>query len=1332
MSDPLHKQAQPSLTAKNHAVETVIKTTNTQLEIWTDCMIGGSDASKAYNLSYTLTFKGDFIFQAFELALKTLVQRHESLRATFSSDGIYMNIAKELKIVSSEINISSLATADKDKAIKNQIEEEVNTLFDLEKGPLFSVKLIKVNALETVVIITHHHIIGDGLSINIILEDLSILYSASVNNVAPKLKNPERFSNYATTVDDLVENEQLKLTEEYWLNNYKESVPVVDLPIDTQRPDLRTYKSNRFDYPIDIKLINGLNQLRKSADCSLVTAMIIAYEIFIYKITGQNDIVIGFPVSGNARYDMKHLLGNCSNLLPIRTKIDPSQTFTDYLKQRSAAILKSKLHHQISFGYLLNKLAIARDPSRVPLVPVTLTVDLNRDVESDYSFQGLTYQFDINPRAYSAFELYVHACMSKNVPTFQCSYNSSLFNEETIKKMMIGFEDTIRTIITEQNNTIAEIVKEDYAAAYTTLNDTDTPYPNLSLAAVLSNRAELNPTNIALEYQNQSITYAELHTKVNQFAHYLAAQGVQPGDYIAVSYPRSPELVYAIMAIIQCGAAYLPLDHEYPTLRVQYMMEDSEAKYLLTSKKLALALPKSANTILIDDAMSSLSQYPATKLALDVDPENVLYLLYTSGSTGKPKGAKITNKNVVNLLYSLENEPGIKETDRVPFISTISFDIASFELFFPLFKGAVLVLPDHETSSDGRLFYEMLEKERISLIVATPTTYQMLLDSGWSKKLPIKIWCCGEPLPAKLASELIKRSEELWTLYGPTEVTIFSSCKHIKDEETIISVGPPINNMQYYIVDEQLNLLPPNTVGEIAIGGDGVGKGYLGKPELTAAKYLPNKFSDKKDAIMYLSGDIGKLLTSNEVMCLGRIDHQVKVRGHRIEIGEIEHVLTSIKGIKSAIVLAKNDILIAFVVADYEYASEIEEIRQWRDHLASQLPAFMVPHVFNVLDKMPRTLNDKVDRTTLLKYEGKSDSENNYTAPRTEEEKLVATIWQCILKKDKVDIFSNFFEMGGHSIMAVNVMVAIEKQTGKRIPLSALFQHSTVEKLSKLLTIDKEIKNDFLVPLKPNGTKTPLFIVHGSGLNILNFAHVINHFDEDQPVYGFQGIGPNGYDNWFQSVEEMAAKYIEYVVEINPTGPYALSGFSFGGIVAFEMARQLESQGKEVSLIAVLDTYVDAAYYCRTPGQKKLRRIYDRNYRRADYFCQMLTSWKSFKTRINSKTTYIQKKYFGPKTGLPEHEAHAMELFIEADQMVDKIVDRYHLLPQQFEVELFRAADDKGYKLDASHLGWKKAALKGVNIHNISGDHDCIVDPPNDKTLARMLQGLLDKKHAKS
>jgi thioesterase domain-containing protein/acyl carrier protein len=535
--------------------------------------------------------------------------------------------------------------------------------------------------------------------------------------------------------------------------------------------------------------------------------------------------------------------------------------------------------------------------------------------------------------------------------------------------------------------------------------------------------------------------------------------------------------------------------------------------------------------------------------------------------------------------------------------------------------------------------------------------------------------------------------------------------------------------MQYYIVDEQMNLLPPNRIGEIAIGGDGVGAGYLGRSELTAAKYIPNIFSNKKNAILYLSGDLGKLLPTNEVMCLGRTDHQIKIRGHRIEIGEVELALTAIEGIKSVVVLAKSDSLIAFLTVDCVYANGLDQIRLWRNELELHLPAFMIPNIFHILDKMPTTLNDKIDRKALLQYKPVIKYKGEYTAPRTNEEKVVATIWKESLNLEKIDVFSNFFELGGHSMKAVKVMMEVTKLTGRQIPISALFQHSTIEKFAKLLTIDYTISSDHLVLLQPNGTKIPLFMVHGAGLNILNFVDMLQYFDQDQPVYGFQGIGRNGYQNWFQSIESMATCYINSLIEINPKGPYAIAGFSFGGIVAFEMARQLKAQGKTVSIIALLDTYADSSYYYHPYLQKKLIQFYDRTCKWLDYVKEMLTSWKAIKFHLNSKKEYLIKKYFGFYDTMTDYEIKALEQFIEANYYVKKLVDRYHLIPQNLEVDLFRAKDNDNHKLDPNYLGWKKAAIKGVNIHNITGNHLDIIAPPNDKVLVKILQNILDERH---
>ena len=1308
-------------------IERVIHTTNSQQEIWSDCIFGGSDANKAYNLSVSIKFKGNLIIDTFEQAVKTLVHRHECLRAAFSPDGRYMCIYSDVNFEVSHNNFSGLKTDEKELAVKTLVKEEVNALFDLVNGPLFKVNLIKIDEFEYLMTLTIHHIVGDGLSIDVILEELGMLYSAFVENKKPTLPDPERFSEYAEKVNSFMESNEYKQLENFWLSVYKESSPTIELPLDQVRPSLRTYNSNRLDFPLDNTITNALKNIGLSAGCSLVTTLLAAFEVFLCKITGQNDLVVGFPSSGNTLYDMRQLVGDCANLLPLRSKISSDITFLEYLKQRNSQLFDAYEYQQVSFGHLLKSLAITRDPSRIPLVPVVLTVDMNRDIESEFSFAGLSHEFKINPREYATFEIQLHIFRTKNGPIFQWSYNTTLFKQETINKMMHTFEDIMNKLINGADNPLSDIIGSHYLADYDALNNTEMPYPDAALTELLKKQAELTPNNIALEFHESKTTYLELHQKVNQLAHYLKAQGIQSGDFIAVSVSRSPELLYTLLAIMQCGAAYLPLDPEYPKGRLEFMLTDSGSKVLLTSKTLFTSLPSWPHILFIEDAMESLNQYDASPLPVTVKPDNAAYILYTSGSTGNPKGVPITHKNLVNLLCSMTLEPGINENDRLLSITTISFDIAGLELYLPLIKGAALILADHETARDGRLLLELVKKGNISFLQATPTTWSMLLDSGWDEPLPLKALCGGEAMPADLAKALTSKCNTVWNVYGPTETTIYSAVKQVKADDTLITIGKPIANTQLYIIDEQGQLMAPGKIGEIAIGGDGLAKGYWNRPELTSEKFIKNSFSARKDDIIYRTGDLGKLLPSNEIECLGRLDQQVKIRGHRIEPGEVEQALLQLDGIKYAVVLANENFLVAHIVPDSSIESAKNQIPLWRETLAARLPVQLIPHDFNLLEKIPTTLNGKIDRKALSQY--KANKILQYTAPRTEEENIVAAIWKESLDIENIDIFSDFFEMGGHSIKGVKVMVEIEKYTGKRIPLSALFKYSTVEKFAKLLNTGTEIYSDCLVPISPNGNKVPLFIIHGAGLNVLNFINLSKHFDEDQPIYAIQGIKPKGFDRWYESIEAMAAHYIDAIIKVNPKGPYALAGFSFGGIVAFEMTRQLKEQGKKVSLTALLDSYVDSSYYYGNYRRKQLVRYFDVTHRRLDFLKEMLLSWKAFKMRINRKKEYILKRHFGKKDTMTEQEALALKEFIEADRMVKKIVDRYHLKPQNFEVDLFRSKDDINYRLDPTHLGWKKAALGGVTIHNISGNHLDIVAPPNDIVLARLLQDILDEKN---
>ncbi|HEU0125280.1 MAG TPA: AMP-binding protein, partial [Flavobacterium sp.] len=815
-------------------IERVIYTSYSQQEIWSDCIFGGSDANKAYNLSVSIKFKGNLAVDIFEKALSTLVQRHEGLRAVFSPDGRFMCIYSDYKIEISHNDFSSLPSIDKKNAIDTLVKEEVNQLFDLVNGPLFRVNLLKIDDFEHLATLTIHHIIGDGLSIDIILEELGTLYSAYFENKKPQLPTPERFSEFAERINSFMESSEYKPLEDFWINIYKESVPTIELPLDYARPALRTYNSDRIDFPLDDSIINELKNIGINSGCSLVTTLLAAFEVFLCKTTGQNDLVVGFPSSGNTLYDMRQLVGDCVNLLPLRSKITPDISFAEYLKQRNSELFDAYEHQQVSFGHLLKSFPIARDPSRIPLVPVILTVDLARTIENEFSYTGLTHSFNANPRQYGTFEIQLHIFRAKDGPEFQWTYNTTLFKPETISQMMASFEEIIKDVIANANNPLSDLIGGNYLTDYAELNNTEMAYPNITLTELFKTQAETTPESIAVEFHDSKMTYFEVQEKVNQYANYLKAQGIQSGDFIAVSFPRSPELLYTLLAIMQCGAAYLPLDPEYPKERLEFMLNDSNAKVLLTSKEVFASLPSWSQMLFIEDIIDSLSQYSTAPLPFTLSAENNAYILYTSGSTGNPKGVPITHKNLVNFLCSMVIEPGIKQDDRLLSITTISFDIAGLELYLPLIKGATLILADHETARDGRLLLDLVKKEKINFLQATPTTWSMLLDSGWSEKLPIKALCGGEAMPVDLAKELLNKCDSLWNVYGPTETTIWSSLKQINANDKTITIGKPIGNTQIYIVDEQGQLVAPGNIGEITIGGDGVAKGYWNRPELTA------------------------------------------------------------------------------------------------------------------------------------------------------------------------------------------------------------------------------------------------------------------------------------------------------------------------------------------------------------------------------------------------------------------------------------------------------------------------------------------------------------------
>jgi amino acid adenylation domain-containing protein len=868
-------------------------------------------------------------------------------------------------------------------------------------------------------------------------------------------------------------------------------------------------------------------------------------------------------------------------------------------------------------------------------------------------------------------------------------------------------------------------------------NDTFAEYPKeKTLPYFLNECAKQYPDKVAVKFHGRNLTYKSLQESSNKLAKLLIDNNVITGNIVAIALDRSPEMIISLLAVLKSGAAYVPLDPEYPKDRIEFMLEDSSAKVLLTSKKYQNHFLSAATELLIEDAMEKLPGYSAEAPEIAVSGEDLAYVLYTSGSTGKPKGVQIRHFNLVNFLLSMQNEPGMNADDKILAVTTISFDIAGLELYLPLICGAQLILTNSETAKDGRLLLDLVKGENISFMQATPYTWRMMLEAGWDKFLPLKILCGGEALPKDLVSKLTSRSSALWNMYGPTETTIWSTVKLIESAEDI-SIGKPIANTQVYILDENLNNLTDGTIGEIFIAGDGVALGYLNRPDLTAERFIDNPFSKKPGHKMYRTGDLGKFKANGDIQCLGRIDHQVKVRGYRIELEEIEHALLTQPDIKEAVVIAREDTpgdprLVAYLVLapGAENIDLKTKTYDWHHALMAILPEYMVPDDFVLMPSIPITPNGKTDRKSLPKPDYRViNREGDYVAPRTDIEKQVAEIWEELMGLEKISIFDNFFTLGGRSLVAVQIMARIEKITGKRLPLATLFEHSTIEQLSLRLNVDaKSITWDSLVPIKPKGSKMPLYIVHGAGLNVLLFNALAMNMDEEQPVYGLQAKGLNGIDEPLDVMEEIAANYISEIVAQNPTGPYALAGYSLGGTIAYEMARQLMAMGKEVKMLAVFDTYAKQTDMYDPFVKRTISRIWL-------FIMKLLYSFVLFandpKRTFEYKTLVIKRRIIRLFWRIFKGKEEKQEGFFAYDNEIDeasaKAKRNYYQKPLNITVDLFRAKKKTFYMADFAYLGWREFALKGVNVHDIPGEHNTIFAPPNDEKFAVVLQQCLDR-----
>jgi amino acid adenylation domain-containing protein len=1320
--------------------------TESQKEIWLGVQLSDL-ANLACLLSQTLKLTGSIDLPALQAAIDRLVSRHESLRTTFSGDGMTMMIAKQVEVITPVVDLSALTDSQRATEIAKHQQQAVSQAFDLNRGPLFRAKIIKVDDREHLVILTVHHIVCDGWSLGIIASDLGRIYSDLARGIEPRLDPPEYFSEYAFLEQEQIGSVEAIEIERYWLKKFENLPPALDLPLDYPRPPLRTFNSDREYYTLRSSLVKSIEQVGIEQGCSLMTTLLAAFEVFLSKLTDQTDLTVGVPTSGQIAAGKYNLVGHCVNFLPVRTQIDPECKFDDYLRSRNSSILDDYEHQDFTFGSLLKKLSIPRDASRIPLVSVVFNLDLAASDDRS-QFDKLDVEISANRNDFATFEFFLNGATTTNGEiVLNCQYNTNLYTADTIRRRLMEFENLLADIVDKSARPIRQLSLLSTAQLQQMLvewNDNHTTYPQSKcIHHLFEEQVERTPDNIAIVFEDQQLTYRELNHRANQLAHYLQTRGVGKDVLVGLYLERSIAMVVGLWGILKAGGAYVPLDPAYPQARVAYILADSQAKVLISEPKLLASLPAhQAEVVVMAAKGTQIALQPHSNPLSDTQPENLAYVIYTSGSTGNPKGVEVCHQSQLNLLHHLQQSPGLTSRDTLLAVTTICFDTSTVDMYLPLTVGAKIVLVSSEIAADGFQLLAKLIDSSATFMQATPVSFRLLLAAGWEGSPHLRIVSTGEALPRNLADRLLDKVAELWDLYGPTETTVWSTGSKINDlrqaavgataglkqyQGALELIGKPIANTQAYILDRYLQPVPIGTSGELHIGGVCLAKGYRNRPDLTAEKFIANPFSQQQHDRIYKTGDLARYLPDGNIEYLGRIDNQVKIRGFRIELGEIEALLVKYPQVKEVTVIDREDpqgdrCLVAYLVTEPqanldESASTALTSRAFRAFLQPQIPDYMIPAAFVMLETLPLTPNGKVDRRALPAPEyDRQESHNALVAPRDEIELHLAEIWKRILGVKSIGIRDNFFELGGNSLIAVRLFAEIKQIWARNLPLATLLQKQTIEELAVVLRHKEWVASwSSLVLIQSGGAnKPPLFCIHPVGGNILEYSTLANYLDRDQPVYGLQSQGLDGNQPPFCCVEDMADHYIKEMRTIQPEGPYFLTGYSFGGLVAYEIAQQLYAQGQKTALLALLDTSAPNLPNLR-PSLLRALGIHLSNLckleppERSSYILDRL----DYRLRSSNNKEFLAKSLYKPEDLTPQLLA-VLAANLEAGQ---KYLGRFY----PGEVTLLRChIQDIEHALHPE-FGWSKLVGK-LNIQHIPGPHFTMLKEPRIRSLAEKLE----------
>ena len=1331
--------------------------------------------SPVFNVPIAVRLSTPIDVRALQLSLKEIARRHEVFRTTFTTvDGKpEAAIAADLDLQLAVIDLTTIHESERETKARQLIKDEALRPFDLACGPLIRTGLIRLSEQESIFLLTMHHIISDGWSIVLFFKELSALHREFSSGHDSSLAELSiQYADYAAWQREWLRGEVLERQLAYWKNQLSGELPVLELPTDRARPAMQTYPGARAVLTLSRELSQALVALSQREGVTLFMTLLAAFKVLLHHYTAQDDIIVGSPIANRPRAETEKLIGFFLNNLALRTDLSGDPGFCELLARVRRTALDAYANQDVPFEKIIKELKPERDLSRSAIFQVYFNLfNFSEQMElPDGNTTGFVDAWLESDEYLSKFDLTLYAGVVEKEIKLAMVYNTDLFAPESVAEMIEQLKLLLSQIVAQPEERIGtfSLVTE---GARTLLPDPAQTFPLNrweSIPALFSQQARRGPDRVAIVDADESWSYQEADARSNQLANSLRASGIVTGDVVAIYGHRSALLVWAILGVLKAGAAFVILDPAYPASRLIACLEIAPPRGWL---EIAAAGPLPEDLDQFVDKLDcccrlkltarasgddSLAGQPATNPLVEIDRDDLAYVAFTSGSTGNPKGV-LGRHGPLTLFTSWAAEKfKLDKSDRFCALSGLAHDPLHRDIFTPLQLGGRVCLPDPRDLEAPDRLRAWMSQQGITVANLTPAMSQLLSDtdaSGTEGKIGSLRYSflVGDVLTRRDVARLKRLAPAITcvNLYGATETQRAVGYYVVSDPEAagaetdrtesdakeVLPLGKGINDVQLLVLNKARQLCGIGEAGEIYFRSPHLAGGYLGDEKLTQERFVRNPFTEASGDRLYRTGDLGRYLTDGNVEHLGRTDRQVKIRGFRIEPAEIEAVLTQHPDVREAVVISRQSessgtTLAAYVVPRQGASTTTNELRRC---LSEKLPSYMVPAAFVLIEALPLTPNRKLDRRALPAPDQiHRDQIEDYTGPRSVIEEKLADIWAAVLSVEQVGIHDNFFELGGHSLMAVRLFAVMEKEFGKRLPLATLFRAPTVAQIAGVMEEEPETTWSSLVPIQLTGSRKPFFCVHSVGGNVLECYDLARHLGKDQPFYGLQSRGLDGRQTPHTRIADMAADYIKEIREVQPTGPYLIGGRSLGGIIAYEMGCQLRSQGQEVALLALLDSY-PVGYNKLSPDAGALKSRALRIIRRTTTHLLNL-----HRLPLAKKLSYVTSK---AGFGMLKLKSKAWRTIYRSYDNLGRDLPRLlrdveqfnwlaarNYVPQVYDgkVTLFWASSDLRASYDLVS-GWNVLAQRGMELHEIPGNHLNIIKEPHVTVLAKKLNECLQR-----